>query len=73
MTRGGRKARAATDRRRCPAARPLAPQLWFHGGSFAYGSVRTHGELAAGARALVPEYRLAPERPFRPLSWADGN
>lgn len=50
---------------------PDAPVLlWFHGGSFAYGSVRTHGELIAaaaassGARVLVPEYRLAPEHPF---------
>jgi acetyl esterase/lipase len=44
--------------------------LYFHGGSFIYGSVATHRELiarealASGARAFAPEYRLAPEHPF---------
>ena len=48
-----------------------APVLvYFHGGSFIYGSVTTHRELiaraalACGARAFAPEYRLAPEHPF---------
>jgi acetyl esterase/lipase len=44
--------------------------LYLHGGAFAYGSQRSHGELvaelalAAQARALFPLYRLAPEHPF---------
>lgn len=44
--------------------------LYLHGGAFAYGSQRSHGELvaelalAAQARVLFPLYRLAPEHPF---------
>jgi acetyl esterase/lipase len=44
--------------------------LYFHGGSFIYGSLVTHRELiareglASGARVFAPEYRLAPEHPF---------
>jgi acetyl esterase/lipase len=45
--------------------------LYFHGGSFIYGSAKdTHRELiarealATGARVFAPEYRLAPEQPF---------
>jgi len=44
--------------------------LFLHGGSFIYGSIETHREmiariaLAAGARVLAIEYRLAPEHPF---------
>jgi len=44
--------------------------LYLHGGAFAYGSRRSHGELvaelalAAQARVLFPHYRLAPEHPF---------
>jgi len=43
--------------------------LYFHGGGFVFGSLRTHGELigglarAARARTLSLEYRLAPEHP----------
>lgn len=55
------------------AAHPDTPErviLYLHGGAFAYGSQRSHGELvaelvlAAQARALFPLYRLAPEHPF---------
>jgi monoterpene epsilon-lactone hydrolase len=41
--------------------------LYFHGGGFVFGSLRTHGEMigalarAAKARTLSLEYRLAPE------------
>lgn len=44
--------------------------LYLHGGGYVSGSPRTHralaGELAhaAGARLLLPAYRLAPEHPF---------
>jgi acetyl esterase/lipase len=44
--------------------------LYIHGGAFMYGGERSHGELvaamalAAGARAVLPLYRLAPEHPF---------
>jgi monoterpene epsilon-lactone hydrolase len=45
--------------------------LYFHGGSFIYGSPKTtHAELLArlaievGALVIAPEYRLAPEHPF---------
>lgn len=44
--------------------------LYLHGGAFAYGSQRSHGELvaelalAAQARVSFPLYRLAPEHPF---------
>lgn len=43
--------------------------LYFHGGGFVFGSLRTHGEMigalarAAKARTLSLEYRLAPEHP----------
>ena len=43
--------------------------LYFHGGGFTFGSLRTHGELigalarAARARTLALEYRLSPEHP----------
>ncbi|MCU0647651.1 MAG: alpha/beta hydrolase [Gemmatimonadaceae bacterium] len=53
------------------AATPDAPVLLFlHGGGYLAGSADTHRPLAAalarrlGARALVPDYRLAPECPF---------
>jgi monoterpene epsilon-lactone hydrolase len=44
--------------------------LFLHGGVFLAGSTRTHRHLAAclagaaGVRAALPEYRLAPEHPF---------
>ena len=44
--------------------------LFLHGGGYELGSLRSDGELAArlgrasGMRVLLPEYRLAPERPF---------
>ena len=44
--------------------------LYLHGGAYLAGSSRTHRHLAAalagaaGTRALVPDYRLAPEHPF---------
>ena len=43
--------------------------LYFHGGGFVFGSLRTHGILigalarSARARTLAVEYRLAPEHP----------
>jgi acetyl esterase/lipase len=51
-----------------PAGTPLI--VWLHGGAFCLGSPRTHlglaGALAhrAGMRAVLPDYRLAPEHPF---------
>lgn len=44
--------------------------LYLHGGAYLAGSAATHRHLAAalaghaGVRALVPDYRLAPENPF---------
>ncbi len=44
--------------------------LFLHGGGYEFGSLRSHGELAArlgraaGMRVLFLEYRLAPEHPF---------
>jgi len=44
--------------------------LYFHGGGYSAGSPKTHRLLIsklceqAHARALVPDYRLAPEQPF---------
>lgn len=44
--------------------------LYLHGGAFALGAPETHRHLAAdiagraGARAVLPDYRLAPEHPF---------
>lgn len=43
---------------------------YLHGGGYSIGSINTHREMvsriarAAGARALVVDYRLAPEHPF---------
>ncbi len=43
--------------------------LYFHGGGFVFGSLRTHGEMigalarASRAKTLALEYRLAPEHP----------
>ena len=44
--------------------------LYLHGGGYVIGSIASHRELAAriartsGARALIIDYRLAPEHPF---------
>ena len=44
--------------------------LYLHGGGYVMGCCATHRQLvsyiaaAAGVRALLPEYRLAPEHPF---------
>ncbi|HEY3499183.1 MAG TPA: alpha/beta hydrolase [Polyangiaceae bacterium] len=49
---------------------PARVVLYFHGGSFIYGSERSHGELcarlalASQAKVVLPLYRLAPEHPF---------
>ena len=43
--------------------------LYYHGGGYVFGSLRSHGPLigalarAAGARTFVPDYRLGPEHP----------
>ncbi len=53
-----------------PGSRKDVTVLFLHGGAFCLGSARTHRALAAricarsAARALVPDYRLAPEHPF---------
>ncbi len=53
-----------------PGAAEDAVLLYLHGGGYVIGSANTHRELAAriaraaGVRALVLEYRLAPEHPF---------
>ena len=60
-----------------PAERIAVPEsregrviLYLHGGSFAFRFPNAHAALAArlcrrlGARALIPDYRLAPEHPF---------
>jgi monoterpene epsilon-lactone hydrolase len=50
--------------------RPERVLFYLHGGGYETGSSVSHGELAArlartfGGRALVPDYRLAPEHPF---------
>jgi acetyl esterase/lipase len=53
-----------------PGVRTDAVVLYFHGGGYAIGSARSHRHLAAaiaraaGTRALLLDYRLAPENPF---------
>jgi monoterpene epsilon-lactone hydrolase len=53
-----------------PETRPERALLCLHGGSFAFRFPNTHAAFAArlckklGARALIPDYRLAPEHPF---------
>src|SRR5262247_2295287 len=54
---------------RPPSAAPGRLVLYLHGGGYVIGSPRSHRHLAAaiaraaGARALVLDYRLAPENP----------
>jgi epsilon-lactone hydrolase len=53
-----------------PGARASVVVLYLHGGGYVIGSPRSHRHLAAaiarasGARALLLDYRLAPEQPF---------
>ena len=53
-----------------PSARDDVVLLYLHGGGYVIGSPRSHRHLAAAlaraarARALVLDYRLAPEHPF---------
>jgi epsilon-lactone hydrolase len=53
-----------------PGARQDAVVLYVHGGGYVIGSPRSHRHLAAaiaraaGTRALLLDYRLAPEHPF---------
>jgi len=53
-----------------PGAAPDRVILYLHGGGYVIGSIDSHRALAAGlsraagARALVIDYRLAPEHPF---------
>lgn len=54
-----------------PEIRRRGVLLFFHGGSYIFGSARaTHAELLAslalstGVRVIGPEYRLAPEHPY---------
>jgi len=55
-----------------PANRPAPARtlLYLHGGGYVIGSAEGHGSLiarlalAADARVLAPDYRLAPEHPF---------
>jgi acetyl esterase/lipase len=55
---------------RPPGARADTAVLYLHGGGYVIGSPRSHRHLAAaiaraaGAVALVPDYRLAPEHPY---------
>lgn len=53
-----------------PGTRPERVVLYLHGGSFAFRFPNAHAALSARlcrrlhARALIPDYRLAPEYPF---------
>lgn len=53
-----------------PGVRPDRVLLYFHGGGYALGSVKSHWELiarlsaATGCRVLGLDYRLSPENPF---------
>lgn len=55
---------------RVPESRPGRVVFYLHGGSFAFRFPNAHAAFAArlcrrlGARALLPDYRLAPEHPF---------
>ena len=53
-----------------PKGRPERVLLYLHGGSFAFRFPNAHAALASrmcrrfGTRALIPDYRLAPEHPW---------
>lgn len=53
-----------------PRLRSRGLLLYIHGGAFVFGSPRTHAAMLAqlarrcGARAVLPQYRLAPEAPY---------
>jgi epsilon-lactone hydrolase len=53
-----------------PESQPDRTLFYLHGGSFAFRFPNAHAAFAArlcrrlGARALIPDYRLAPEHPF---------
>ncbi len=53
-----------------PESRPGRTLLYLHGGSFAFRFPNAYAAFAVrlcrrlGARALIPDYRLAPEHPF---------
>jgi len=53
-----------------PGSDPTRVFMFFHGGGYCSGSIRSHRRLvteagrAAGARTLALNYRLAPENPF---------
>ena len=55
---------------RVPGSRDDRVLLYLHGGSFAFRFPNAHAMLAArlsrrlGTRAVIPDYRLAPEHPF---------
>ena len=55
---------------RTPGVSEVHTILYLHGGGYVLGTARQFRDLAsrigraAGARVLVPEYRLAPEHPF---------
>lgn len=73
LTVGGRPALQLAR----PGAAEVPVLLYFHGGGYVVGSPRTHAHLAAaliaqtGGRAVLPDYRLAPEHPF-PAAVDDG-
>ncbi len=68
LAAGGREVPALRGRVGAPAAGRVV--LYLHGGAFLAGSPRTHRHLAtrlaaaAGAEAVIPDYRLAPEHAF---------
>jgi len=60
-----------------PGSRPDATVMYFHGGGYVIGSLRSHRGLvarlgqAAGIRTYAIDYRLAPEHPY-PAAVDDG-
>ncbi|MBF9061267.1 alpha/beta hydrolase fold domain-containing protein [Rhodobacterales bacterium HKCCSP123] len=65
-----RDTRGALWFRPAAVARDAPVLLYLHGGGFTIGSPRTHAAMvahmakAAGLRAVIPRYRLAPAHPF---------